>query len=337
MTVPDAPTPPTPDWPAAPRPAPVPEGPESGRPGIRAVDGNRAALALLLVQNVVSGVLIARGAPLGLSLLASVVANVLVGWLLFRPALRALVQDSRWRTPPSWGLALGTFVLAFLASRAAILAFVTLFPDTADSVPQFLSRGPDLWLLLLAAGVLVPFLEEVAFRGLMMRGHERAAGFTVAALSATFAFSVAHGVPASIAGILPLAYALAKVVQHSGSLWNAVIIHALNNTLAVGLGALLSGGHLGKNLGDPTQAGELLGNPALRWPLAGGALLFGGVVLFVIHLWLTPRPDPQVDLPGRTPWLSGAYVAVVLFGLLAAVLALPAVQAAVSSLRGALP
>ncbi|MFC4427582.1 CPBP family intramembrane glutamic endopeptidase [Deinococcus navajonensis] len=337
MTVPDAPTPSTPDWSSAGPVAPVPGHAEAPRPGVRAVDGNRAALALLLVQNIVSGVLIARHTPLGLSLLASVAANVLVGWLLFRPALRALVQDSRWRTPPSWGLALGTFVLAFLASRAAILFFVTLFPETADSVPQFLSRGPDLWLLLLAAGLLVPFLEEVAFRGLMMRGHERAAGFTLAALSATFAFSVAHGVPASIVGILPLAYALARVVQHSGSLWNSVIIHALNNTLAVGLGALISGSSLEKSLGNPAQAGDLLGNPALRWPLAGGALLFGGVVLFVIHLWLTPRPDLQVAPRARAPWISGAYVAVVLFGLVAALVALPAVQAALTSLRGALP
>ncbi|ACO45807.1 type II CAAX endopeptidase family protein [Deinococcus deserti] len=329
MTAPDAPTSPPASWPEA--------TPEPMR-GVRAVDGNRAALTLLVVQNVVSGVLIARGAPLGLSLLASVVANVLVGLLLFRPALRALVQDSRWRTPPAWGLALGTFVLAFLASRAAILFFVTLFPESADSVPQFLSKGADLWLLLLAAGLLVPFLEEVAFRGLMLRGHERAAGFTLAAVASSFAFAVAHGVPASIAGILPLAYALARVVQHSGSLWNAVIIHVMNNTLAVGLGALLTRERLGGAIANPGQASDLLSNPALRVPLAAGSLLFGGVVLLVMHLWLTPRPDPQVRATRQGPWLSAAYIGVVLFGLMAAVMTLPAVRLMISStLRGAQP
>ncbi|MFD1730185.1 hypothetical protein ACFSC4_02195 [Deinococcus malanensis] len=46
MTVPDAPTPPTTSWPEA--------APEPVR-GVRAVDGNRAALTLLVVQNLVSG------------------------------------------------------------------------------------------------------------------------------------------------------------------------------------------------------------------------------------------------------------------------------------------
>ncbi|MDB5045804.1 MAG: protease, partial [Deinococcus sp.] len=145
------------------------------------------------------------------------------------------------------------------------------------------------------------------------------------------AFAVAHGVPASVAGILPLAYALARLTQHTGSLWNAVIVHALNNSLAVGLGAVVAG----RNLGDAAQAGDLLRNPALTIPLALGALLFGGVVLLVLHLWLVPRPDPAVrSVPG--PWLSAAYVGVVLFGVLAALLTLPAVAQVLANLQGAL-
>lgn len=300
-------------------------------PGIRAVDGNRAALTLLLTQNVVSAVLIARGVPLGLALLGAFVVTVLLGLLLFRPALAALLRDTRWRTPPAWGLALAAFVLAFLASRAYTLAFVTLFPQGADAIPQFLSRGADLWVLLLAAGLLVPFAEEVAFRGLMLRGHERAAGFTVAAVTTSLAFGVAHGVPASVAGIVPLAYALARLTQHTGSLWNAVIVHALNNTLAVAAGAFLAG----RNLGDTERAAELLQRPGLALPVAAGALLFGTVVLIVLHLWLTPKPDAQVRrAPG--PWLSAAYVVIVLFGVASAAFTFPVVQQAFTHLRGAL-
>lgn len=323
MTAPDvppAPAPPTPDVPV-----------QSPIRGSRAVDGNRAALALLLTQNVVATVLLRARLPLGLSLLGAFVVTVLIGLIFFRPALTALVRDSRWRTPPSWGLALAAFVLAFLASRAFVLAFVTLFPQGASAIPQFLTRGADLWPLLLAAGLLVPFAEEVAFRGLMLRGHERAAGYLVAALTSSFAFGIAHGVPASVVGILPLAYALARLTQHSGSLWNAVIVHALNNSLAVGLGSFLAG----RNLGDPAQTTELLKNPALAVPLALGALLFGVVVLVVLHLWLTPREDGQArSAPG--PWLSAAYVTIVLFGLMSAAFTLPVVQQALTSLRGAL-
>lgn len=315
MTAPDA---------APPSVSPAPP------PGIRAVDGNRAALTLLLVQNAVSAVLIGLRLPLGVALLLTFAVTVLVGLLAFRPALTALVQDSRWRTPPSWGVALAAFILAFLASRAFVLAFVTLFPQGADAIPKFLGQGADLWALLLAAGVLVPFAEEVAFRGLMLRGHERAAGALVAALTTSLVFGLAHGVPASVIGILPLAYALARLTQHTGSIWNAVIVHVLNNTLAVGLGTFLAD----RNLGDPSQATELLKNQALAVPLSVGALLFGVAVLAVLHLWLTPREDPQVGrAPG--PWLSAAYVAILLFGLLSALLTLPWMQQALTNLRGA--
>lgn len=324
MTTPD-PVPPA-VWPEDP---PQSLAASSG-PQIRAVDGNRAALMLLVVQNVVSALLIGQlRLGLGMALLLSFATTVLTAFVFFRPTVRALAADTRWRTPPAWGLALAAFALAFLASRAFALAYITLVPSAANTVPQFLSHGPDLVILVVAAGLLIPFAEEVAFRGLMMRGQERAAGFTVAALASSFAFAIAHGVPASIAGILPLAYVLARVVQHSGSLWNAVIIHALNNTLSVALGAFLAG----KNLGNQDEAMSLIKSDAMRLPVAGGALLFGVAVMFVIHMWLTPKPDPQVN-SARGPWLSAAYVVIVLFGLSAAIMSLPGVQESVSSLRG---
>lgn len=324
MTSPDSPPP---AWPGD---AVIPA--QHAPAGIRAVDGNRAALMLLVVQNVASALLI-RYAQVGLgaALLGSFVTTVLCAFLLFPGVLRQLRADTRWRTPPSWGLALAGFALGFLASRAFALAYVTLVPSAAKSVPQFLSHGLDLWVLVISAGILIPFAEEVAFRGLMMRGHERAAGFGLAALSSTLAFSIAHGVPASIVGIVPLAYVLAKVVQHSGSLWNSVIIHALNNTLSVGLGAFLAD----KQIGNQEEAMNLLKSDALRLPLAAGAVLFGSAVLFVIYQWLTPKPDPQVN-SARGPWLSTAYVVIVLFGLTAVLMSLPAVQMALSNggLRG---
>lgn len=316
------------------RPTPWPEDPPqnptfSSGPQIRAVDGNRAALMLLVVQNVVSALLIGQlHLGLGMALLLSFAATVAVAFGVFPAQMRALAADTRWRTRPTWGTALGAFALAFLASRAFALAYVTLVPGSASTVPQFLSHGPDLIILVVAAGLLIPFAEEVAFRGLMMRGQERAAGFTVAALATSFAFGIAHGVPASIAGILPLAYVLARVVQHSGSLWNSVIIHALNNTISVALGAFLAG----NNLGNQDEAMNLVKSEALRLPLGIGAVLFGIAVLFVAHMWLTPKPDPQVG-SRRGPWLSGAYVGIVLFGLAAIVTSIPAVQIWISQFQ----
>ena len=290
--------------------------------GITALAGNRAALTLLVMQNVMSGLLISRNVPLGLSLLGSFVATALVGLIFFRGTLIALTQDVRWKTPPSWGITSAVFVLAFIASRACALAYVTFFPQAAGTIPEFKSQGLDLGVLMLTAGLLIPFAQEVAFRGLMMRGHERAAGFTIAAITSTVAFSIAHGVPASIAGILPLAYALARLVQHTGSLWNSVIVHAANNTLAVGLGSLISSSQMNESQGMAT---EMLKNGDMRLFISIGALLFGLVVLFVIHILLPPKPDSQENSK-RGPWLSGSYIVIIGIGLLLIAMTIPGVS-----------
>lgn len=332
-----------------PAPSAVPEVPPPPAPELAplsAVAGNRAALTLLVVQNVVAAlcmgtwltlggkaIRVGLGLPLGASLLIAFVVNMAVALTLFRPQMQALFRDSRWRTPPSWGLAIGAFVLAFLTSRAFTLAYVALVPSAAGSVPEFRSQGLDIVPLLIGAGLLIPLAEEVAFRGLMLRGQERAAGFLTAALATSLAFALAHGVPASIAGILPLAYVLARLTQHTGSLWNAVIVHMLNNTLAVGVGLFVL-----KNINPEQANADLLGNSALRLPLALGALLFGVAVLVVLHLWLTPKADPEVADPkvagSRGPWLSGAWVVIVLFGLVMALLTLPSVQNLLSRPQG---
>ncbi|MFC6591243.1 hypothetical protein ACFP81_03840 [Deinococcus lacus] len=103
---------------------------------LQAIGGNRAALALLVIQNVVSALLVGLGWSLGTALLASLAVNAVVGWLFFGKELRALFADVRWRTPPQLGLTLGAFLLAFLASRAFLLAFVTFFPGAIAGAPS---------------------------------------------------------------------------------------------------------------------------------------------------------------------------------------------------------
>ena len=69
------------------------EGPPAASTSIqpRPLDGNRAALLLLLTQNVVTLLLVsAAKLPLGLSLGLSFVATGLLAALLLRPALQRL-------------------------------------------------------------------------------------------------------------------------------------------------------------------------------------------------------------------------------------------------------
>ena len=296
--VPPLKTPPTPSasiWATESPPlAPIP--PADFFPVITPAEGGWAALTVLTMQNVVSAIALRLwGLPLGVALLLSFLSTALLFGLTMRRTAAALFRDSRWRTRPKWGVALGTFGLAFVASRALLVFVLSLWPQGAQTVPEFLSKGYDVWVLLLVAGVLIPVAEEVAFRGLLMRGLEWARGPLFAALLSSLLFGLAHGAPAQVIAILPLAWLMARAVQHSGSLWTSVTVHVLNNALAVGLGALLQGRDLSALGGDLSGVKIPLG-------LGVAGLLIGAAALVIGTLWLTPRPAIVSPLsPPRLP------------------------------------
>ena len=280
-------------------PTPAPLSPDL-RP--RPLDGNRAALLLLVTQNVVTGLLTAWAkVPLGLSLLLSFVATALLAALLLRPALERLFRDARWKTPPAVWTALGALVLGVIASRGVLVFVQSVYPQSLGKIEQFQTTGWDRWALLLAGGLLIPFAEEVAFRGLLLRGYERARGPLFAALVSSLLFGLAHGVPAQIAAILPIAWVLARSVQHSGSFWTGVVVHALNNGLSLLLAVALSGSKL---LGDAQK--QLNDLKALPLQLGIAGLLVAAAAMFVATLWLRPRSDLPALVGG--PVISGSLV-----------------------------
>ena len=264
----------------------------SSLPPITPAQGGWAALIVLAMQNLVSLVALRAGLPLGVALLLAFVATVLLFFLTMRRTAQMLFQDSRWRNAPNIGVALGVFALAFVASRAILVFLLSIWPAGAQTVPQFLSSGADVWVLLLVAGFLIPLAEEVAFRGLLMRGVEYARGPLFAALLSSAFFGLAHGAPAQVIAILPLAWLMARAVQHSNSLWTSITIHVLNNSLAVGLAAFLQGRALGALTGD-------VGGLKIPLSLGLAGLLVGGASLLIGTLWLVPRlpASPRPHLP----------------------------------------
>ena len=304
------------DWAVPPlKDNPQPAVPGAVQPPIqpRPLDGNRAALLLLLTQNVVT-LLLASWAklPLGLSLGLSFVATGLLAALLLRPALRRLTQDSRWRTPPAILTALGALGLGVVASRGILLFVQSVAPQSLGQINQFQTLGWDRYALLIAGGLLIPFAEEVAFRGLLLRGYESARGPLFAALTSSLLFAFAHGVPAQIAAIFPIAWVLARAAQHSGSFWTGVLIHALNNFGSLLLAVLLSGSQIMARAQKELENMKAL---PLGFGLAG--LLVAAACMFVATLWLRPRADIPAPVGGSV--VSGSLV--VLLILIAVVVA----------------
>jgi membrane protease YdiL (CAAX protease family) len=86
--------------------------------------------------------------------------------------------------------------------------------------------------------VVAPVAEELFFRGFLFGGLRRH-GLVVAALVSGTAFGLAHVASSPIGFIVPLAalgVILALLYERTGSLYPSMGLHALNNSVAFGVG-----------------------------------------------------------------------------------------------------
>lgn len=141
---------------------------------------------------------------------------------------------------------------------------------------------------LLGVAVLVPMLEEFAFRGVILSGLRRyGTGFAIAASSVIFGMahmSLSSVVFATIAGAaMGTAYVL------TGNLWVSVTIHALNNAISIieSYSDLL--------LGEGNQ--ELLSGIIMLTACAAGIVSL--VLLLVLRRRLFPKREPLVPADGE--------------------------------------
>ena len=105
------------------------------------------------------------------------------------------------------------------------------------------SRAPgDRLFVVLTAGILLPVLEELLFRGFLFPLFTRYVGLGWGMAISTFLFAVAHLEPQPGGWIqnalglplfLLLGFLLCRLFQRSGSLLPAMVAHAANNLLLV--------------------------------------------------------------------------------------------------------
>ena len=175
---------------------------------------------------------------------------------------------------PAGGLtATGIFVLANLVipvPRQMIEAFgQALLPD---SIP--------FWQVLMLFSIAPGICEEVAFRGVLLHGLRSRFHPAVLALVAGAIFGVFHVtlfriVPTAFLGVL-----LAAVVLLTGSIFPAMLWHALNNVLG------LLAGHYGWALHE-----------------LGAGLYLAAAAVLALAFWIIYRN--RTPYPGLRPWRSG--------------------------------
>jgi len=123
-------------------------------------------------------------------------------------------------------------------------------------------------LMLLSVAAIVPFAEELFFRGALFTPLLRSGPAFVATWTTSIAFAFAHQEPRNWAPLLVVALVLAELRQRAGSIWPGVALHAAFNAATL----------LMVFVERPVE----IKPQSSPWPLAlfGGALTVGGVWLF---------------------------------------------------------
>jgi membrane protease YdiL (CAAX protease family) len=142
------------------------------------------------------------------------------------------------------GAGLGWLVLGTLGLSHALDALLALTGLGERSAlahfPELLAgaRGERLLLALVALGLAPAVAEELLCRGLLQRALAARLGPGIGIALAAGVFGALHVEPIHAGFALLLGLYLGAVAHWAGHTWAAIACHAVNNLLAVGLGAL---------------------------------------------------------------------------------------------------
>ena len=181
----------------------------------------------------------ARNLFLVLQIAGQLLELALIGWLAayWHADPRAALNLAPPRLRPSeWlgavGLLFGMKIVATLVASGIVPA------NPREEMAPFIElvRTPSGWLMFLAVVVLAGATEELLFRGVLSRTLEATRlGFWGGAAASSAAFAALH-MQYGIGGqfvIFAIGITLSWIRMRSGSLWPAIVCHALNNAVAL--------------------------------------------------------------------------------------------------------
>lgn len=163
-------------------------------------------------------------------------------WRVGGPLLALVFITIRWRhLPRLLGLNVAPVIKPVLGmlSLGVLYNFVSYHFVSLFAEPEFLlNLSADeeglmgLAFAVISSVILAPFVEEVVYRGVVFQSHLRRYGFLIALVISTCLFAVVHYYDWH--GTLSVAFfgiAACALYRRTGSLWTAILYHALENGL----------------------------------------------------------------------------------------------------------
>ncbi len=128
------------------------------------------------------------------------------------------------------GLSYGRFVSAF----SAMLLGIALNLITYSLVPETAQGGSEINTVLILCVILGPVIEELMFRGVLLKMFGAACGTVAASVITAVLFSLMHTEPVQMVYTFALGVILAAIRVKSTSLWPPIFLHlSFNITGAV--------------------------------------------------------------------------------------------------------
>ena len=179
----------------------------------------------------------------GVQLLLLAIQTAILLFAIYLVAVRW--RGMRWREfglKPARGIwylrAFGVALVALFLTGGINLVFQHLHGGVPSN-PQFTMIAPAgfSWFgligMLIMVGGVMPFAEELLFRGLFYGWLRERRGVTAAVVISALLFSLLHGILWLAPALFVVGMILALVYEKSGSLWVAVLVHGLFNSAGV--------------------------------------------------------------------------------------------------------
>jgi membrane protease YdiL (CAAX protease family) len=191
---------------------------------------------------------------ISVSLLITVVAAavfLIVTFIIFKVQKKGLLKRIQWNTSPKKSIYAIAILLIFGLFLTALL-LTAVIPQSwiAEDITSDALNSMSPLLAILCMGIIIPIVEEIVFRGLMMtRLQTRVAPWLAVALT-TAVFAIVHlgNSPVHVLTVLPFALSMCLVFLWTKSIRVTMFIHVLYNT------ALASISFIAASLDDSSAA-----------------------------------------------------------------------------------